>query len=643
MRGKTFRPDIEGLRAVAVIAVVFYHLKFSWMPGGFIGVDVFFTISGFLMAEIIADDLRNGGFSLWGFYKRRMLRIWPALLLVMLVTFLVGLYLLLPLQLVELGKTTAFSLLLASNVFFWLQTGYFAPAAENNLLLHLWSLAVEQQFYLFVPFLMLIAFPGRGRDWRWIVAATTVASLIVCIVMTPRMPVASFYLLPTRIWEFLLGACVALFNVERRSHRLFEEIASAVGLTMIIAAATCLNGSVSYPGYWALLPCGGTALVIAANAYRPTVCGQALASRPCGVIGRLSYSIYLWHWPILTFCRLSGVSIDVMPVQVLILAATLVCSFLSWQFVEVPFRKPAFASAKLRLAAVASTAFSLVAISAAALATNGLPFRLDPQTRELLAYQSYPLKPTLYREGECFLVPGEAASDFREDKCSDRFAGRSNVLLWGDSHAAHFAPGMREDSAKFGINIVQATYGGCAPVPFRPSNSGPCVDFGNKILAMASSGHFKAVAISANWTGYPAILPELSKMIQSLARNGPPIIVIGPSVEFTSALPVLLAGTRSGLRPPPRSPAGWLSDAAVKLDGQMNGLFSGTLNVIYVSPISEVCPKHVCPVLLDNGVPLTWDATHLTAEGSRLVSGLILRRISPIFGAQIPRTKSTNL
>ncbi len=595
------------------------------------------------MAEIIADDLRNGSFSLWGFYKRRMLRIWPALLLVMLVTFLVGLYLLLPLQLVELGKATVFSLLLASNVFFWFQTGYFAPAAENNLLLHLWSLAVEQQFYLFVPFLMLVVFPGRGRDWRWIIAATTVASLILCITMTPRTPVASFYLLPTRIWEFLLGACVALFNIESRSYPRLAEIASALGLAMIIAAAMFLRGSLAYPGYWAVLPCGGTALVIGANAYRATVSGRVLAYHLCGLIGRLSYSIYLWHWPILTFCRLSGISIDVMAVKIAILALTFLCSFLSWRFVEVPFRSSVFTSAKLRFSAVASAAVGLAAISLAAFTTEGLPFRLDAQTRDLLAYQSYPSKPALYRQGECFLVPGEPVSDFREDKCADRFANRSNVLLWGDSHAAHFAPGMREHSAKFGFNVVQATYGGCAPIPSRPSNSGPCVDFGNKILTMAANRQFAAVVISANWTGYPAVLSELSEMVHSLAEGGLRVILIGPSVEFTHPLPVLLAGTRSGPKPLARSPESWLLDTAVKLDEQMHQMFTGILNVFYISPISEVCPEHVCPVLVDKGVPLTWDSSHLTAEGSKLASGLILKRMSHFLRAQIVQPVSSKL
>jgi peptidoglycan/LPS O-acetylase OafA/YrhL len=641
-RGNNFRPDIEGLRAVAVLAVVLYHLKFSWMPGGFIGVDIFFTISGFLMAEIIAEGLRRGKFNPWQFYQRRFLRIWPAMLLVMLATFAAGFVLLLPLQLIELAKATSLSLLLASNILFWAQSGYFAPAAENNLLLHLWSLAVEQQFYVVMPPMMLMIFAGRPRDWRWLVVAGTIASLLLCIYFTPRIPVATFYLLPFRIWEFLLGSSIALYHVKRQFHWAYAEIASAVGMAMIVAAAVFLNGTLRYPGFWALLPCVGAGLVIGANVDTPSRTSRWLALPPCVAIGRMSYSIYLWHWPIITYCRLSGVPIDSLSVQLSIAVATLGCSYLSWKFVEVQFRNSAMGSVRLRLAGLASVAFALGTISATVMLTDGLPARLDAPTSALLAYQNYPVS-ALYREGECFLRLRQSATDFHEARCGHRVSGRATLLLWGDSHAAHLAPGLREASTKFGINIVQATYAGCAPIPSRSSNSGECANFGKNILKLALTEKFDAIVLSANWTGYPSILPELLTVIAELVRNQRFVIVIGPTAEFNNALPLLLAGKRKGTTPIPFSPPEWLSDAAVELDRRMGEMFGELPNVAYLSPISEVCPSRVCPVLLDNNVPLVWDSTHLTAEGSRLVSNLLLNRISSVIRAQRREAERTNL
>ena len=406
-------------------------------------------------------------------------------------------------------------------------------------------------------------------------------------------------------------------------------------MAMIVAAAVFLNGALRYPGFWALLPCVGAGLVIGANGDTPSLTSRWLASPPCVAIGRMSYSIYLWHWPIITYCRLSGIPIDSLPVQLSIAVATLGCSYLSWKFVEVQFRNSAIGSVRLRLAGLASAAFALGTISATVMLTDGLPSRLDAPTRALLAYQNYPAS-ALYREGECFLRLRQPATDFHEARCADRVSGRATLLLWGDSHAAHLAPGLREASTKFGINIVQATYAGCAPIPSRSSNSGECANFGKNILKLALTEKFDAIVLSANWTGYPSILPELLTVISELVRNQRFVIVIGPTAEFNNPLPLLLAGKRKGTTPIPFSPPGWLSDTAVELDRRMGEMFGELPNVAYLSPISEVCPSRVCPVLLDNNVPLVWDSSHLTAEGSRLVSNLLLNRISSVIRPAAP-------
>jgi peptidoglycan/LPS O-acetylase OafA/YrhL len=632
--GKAFRPDIEGLRAVAVIAVVLYHLKFPFAPGGFVGVDVFFTISGFLMAEIVAAEVQSGTFAIWRFYRRRILRIWPAMCFLMLATVIAGMILLLPIHLVELGDTVLASLVLASNVLLWLQTNYFAPAAEANPLLHLWSLAVEQQFYLFVPLLVPIAAAGRRGHLRLLVVAFLIASLVLCIVMTPRMPVASFYLLPTRIWEFLLGSRVALYGGELVGRAWANELASGAGIAMIVAAAALLNTGVRFPGFWALLPCAGAALVIGANANGLTLAGRVLALPPSVVIGRLSYSIYLWHWPILTYCRLEGISIEPMAVKISIIAATLLCSYLSWRFVEAPFRGSGVVPVRLRLSGLATAMSLLAATAAVAIETDGLPIRLDRRTRDLLAYQSYPPRAALYREGQCFLRMEQPAADFNESNCDAGNSGGPRLLLWGDSHAAHYAYGLRDAAARVGIEFVQATYAGCAPIPFRATKFPGCADFANTIWTLALTQKFDAIVISANWTGYPGILPELSTVVRDLTRMGRFVVVVGPSVEFRNSLPVLLAERGASAASDAREQPGWLTDAAADLDRRMRESFSGAANVFYLSPLAEVCPGGTCPVVLGDGVPLTWDASHLTAEGSILVSSLLLEKLLPVVRKQ---------
>ena len=604
-----FRPDIEGLRALAVAAVVFYHLKFDWAPGGFVGVDVFFVISGFLMAQIIVKDIRKGEFSPWRFYQRRFLRIWPAMILVILATLVVGVIALVPLYLSELGKAALSSLVLANNVLFWFQSGYFAPAAENNILLHLWSLAVEQQFYLGMPFLMLAAFWHKPNGRGWVIASVAIASLLLCVVMTSRKPSASFYLLPTRVWEFLLGSMIAVYGTELRLKSAFREFIAVLGLALLIGSVVGLNRHLVFPGYWALVPCVGTAMMILGGMHGPVQTSHLLASAPFVTIGRISYSLYLWHWPVITFCRLWGLPIDTVPMQFSILAISLVTSFVSWRYVEVPFRSSIAVGRTRRLATVGASAAVIAAVSGLIIWSDGLPVRLDPATRALLAYERYPAKASLYRQGSCFLEPNQDPADFRLDVCTDAVPGRARILLWGDSHAAHYAPGMRAAAEKFGINITQASYGGCAPVPFRADNSAFCAAFGKKIWTLAVNGSFDAVVISANWAGYPAILPEVAKVVRDLLRAGQKVVVVGPSLEFRGNLPTLLASNRSSLFAKPPSSAHWLADYATAMDGKMRELFAGLPQALYISPIAEVCPQQTCPVLMDGAVPIAWDAS----------------------------------
>jgi peptidoglycan/LPS O-acetylase OafA/YrhL len=622
-----FRPDIEGLRAVAVAAVVLYHLDIAWAPGGFIGVDIFFVISGFLMAQIVAGEIGKNAFNPWRFLERRIFRIWPAMLAVILATLMVGAATLVPDDLRNLGWSALSSLFAVNNVLFWQQSGYFAPDAHRNVLLHLWSLAVELQFYLTMPILMAAVFWRTRQSRIWVVLVITLASLALCIFATPRARTASFYLLPTRYWEFGLGALVALAGVQLRLGYRSANIVAAAGGAMILGAVVWLGRQSTFPGSLALLPCVGAAAVIWAGMFTTPVTGSLLSLAPLRFIGRISYSLYLWHWPIITFCRDWGIAVDTPPMQVALLVLSVAAGYLSWRFIEVPFRVPSRMAARPRIAAVAGGAGAIAVAGVVFAATQGLPSRLDPNVRAMLAYQHYE-RNGFYSEGTCFLTPDQDPAAFNIEACAQATPGGPLVLLWGDSHAAHYAPGLRAIADRLGINFVQASYGGCSPIPWRTDNSPTCAEFGRTILKSIESGRFDRIIVSANWTGYPNILPDLTALLRDLGAKGIDAVVIGPSIEFHHHLPILLASRPPALFFNARAPQDWLSDVVVSRDREIQQALGGLPHVAYVAPIPELCRDGTCPVLVDGHVPLVWDASHLTAEGSALVATALLPRLA---------------
>jgi hypothetical protein len=280
-----------------------------------------------------------------------------------------------------------------------------------------------------------------------------------------------------------------------------------------------------------------------------------------------------------------------------------------------------------RLAAVAGGAAVIAVTGAVFAATQGLPSRLNPDVRAMLAYQHYPLK-ELYREGTCFLTLDQDPAAFRVEACAQATPGRPLVLLWGDSHAAHYAPGLQTFADRLGVDLVQASYAGCSPIPWRSDNSPTCAQFGRTILDLIESRRFDRVIVSANWTGYPNIMPDLEALLNELGARGVDAIVLGPSIEFRRRLPILLASRPAALFTHARGPQDWLSDNVVSRNRAMQQALDGMPHVTYVAPIYELCHDETCPVLVDGHVPLVWDASHLTAEGSALVAAALLPRLA---------------
>ena len=341
-----YRAHIDGLRAIAVLPVLFYHAEIGF-HGGYVGVDVFFVISGYLITGLILNDLEGGRFSILDFWERRMRRILPALLVVVASCVALGWFILSPRDFKTLGESVTAQALLVSNIFFCMTSrwegGYFDQAAEVKPLLHTWSLALEEQFYLLFPFLLML-FKGVSR--KMLITALFVLccySFILCVYCSHlgtylRGPI-NFYLLPMRAWELLIGSCLAAIPARPASSRWLKESLGWIGLLAILVAVFFYDRDTRFPGVAALLPSIGAALLIWANSQALTSSGKLLAARPLVFIGLISYSLYLWHWPVLLFSKYWALD-PIPPTQrMLLLLASFVLAWLSWRFVETPFRK----------------------------------------------------------------------------------------------------------------------------------------------------------------------------------------------------------------------------------------------------------------------------------------------------------------
>lgn len=331
-----YRPEIDGLRALAVVPVILFHAGFSLFSGGFIGVDVFFVVSGYLITSIILKDLEAGKFSFTGFYERRARRILPALFLVMLSCIPFAWTLMMPLERKDFAISMASVVFFASNIVFWLQSGYFDTAVELKPLLHTWSLAVEEQFYIIFPIALLFMWQfGRKTSVR-LVSAAALVSLILCEFASRNHPNFNFFWAITRAWELMAGSLCAFAAV--RPSKMRDEILSAIGLGLIVASIFWFDSSTRFPSAYALMPVGGTCFIIL-FANNSTLTARFLCVRILVGIGLISYSAYLWHQPILAFARIFTDAPVEGELAFFLACSSLAVAYPTWRYVERPFRR----------------------------------------------------------------------------------------------------------------------------------------------------------------------------------------------------------------------------------------------------------------------------------------------------------------
>ena len=611
-----YRPDIDALRAVAVGLVILYHLGIDRLAGGFVGVDVFFVISGFLIGALILGEMQAGRFSIVRFYERRIRRIFPALIAVLIATTLLGWYGLYPVPFRNYGTSLAAAAASLSNLYFWQTSGYLAGVGTSRALLHTWSLAVEEQFYiLFPPFMILVRRLAPGRTVLAI-SAVALLSFGLAVVGVMRDANTAFYLPHTRAWELLLGVLIAAWPGLKIARPWLRAALALTGLALIAGAAIFYNSRTPFPGLAALPPCLGAALVILAHRDGGSWVSRAMTFRPFVFIGLISYSLYLWHWPLIVLYReYFGVDTEhfTRTARAVLGVLTIGLSIFSWWFVERPFRRAA-ASRGVVFGLAGAAAVLTVAGGLLLTAANGAPGRYPPEVIRLASYLEYDSRPQ-YRTGTCFLGARETFSDFPPQVCLKRDPGRPSALLLGDSYGAHLYAGLA-DTLK-DRSLLQATARGCKPSLRPPSGDEDCRRLAHYVFETYLPQHpVDMLIVSARWMARDR--PDLGDLIDWAHARGIAVVVVGAPPEYDSDLPSLLA--RGILAKDPGFAPSHLNPASRRTDAMM-AAFVAQRGARYASAYSALCGGGpTCEVRSDDGAPLQFDYGHLTRDGSELVA-----------------------
>jgi peptidoglycan/LPS O-acetylase OafA/YrhL len=447
-----------------VLGVILFHAGLG-LPGGYVGVDVFFVISGFLITQIVATEIDEGRFTLAGFWMRRIRRILPAVGFLVLATLLFGCFILDPRALEGLGRSAVAQAFMLSNVFFWQESGYFAEAAETQPLLHTWSLSVEEQFYVIFPLVLVLIFRYRRRQALAVLVAMAGMSFLLSVLSAHFFRSAGFYLLPTRAWELFVGAILALTIQRFRPSRVAANAGACLGCGMITAAMLLYTRNTPFPGVAAVVPVAGAALLILANGRDTTAVGRILASKVLVLVGLMSYSLYLWHWPILVYLR--HIVVDVRLGHVLV-ALGLVggLSAVSWKYVEVPFRNAKILRRPAMAFGFGATVTCSVAVFAGMLwFRQGIPSRFSGQTLAMLEDVQW--------TGASYATEDDVPIDLGRKDSRGNSSAAPDFVLWGDSHGMAVASLLDEVAAVKDLHGVAFLSSGCAPVtglwkPARP-------------------------------------------------------------------------------------------------------------------------------------------------------------------------------
>jgi peptidoglycan/LPS O-acetylase OafA/YrhL len=657
-----YRPEIDGLRALAIVPVILFHVGIPGFTGGYIGVDVFFVISGFLITGILLDALDNNRFSLWHFYDRRIRRILPVLFTVLAVTTIASWKLLFPDEFTNFGKSLFSTALFYANYHFMHDTGYFALSADSKPLLHMWSLAVEEQYYVLFPVFIYIIY----RYCRHYIIPVTlflcVLSLIYSILLTSHTIDHAFYSAPARAWELMTGSFLAVLtsrssgNIVSKSH--FKNGLALLGLFLIVAPIFLYSESTIFPGVGAIPPVLGAALILYATRTAQNPVTWVLSLPVVRFIGLISYSLYLWHWPILVLYKLRAVEYIGMAEKFSLIAAIYVIATLSWYFVESYFRKGAKKAPPRRVVSIGVGVLLVCACGGAVLAlSTGLPGRFSPEVHRILA-----VRKDVPSSVDCQPLAPDDEKGLQLCALGDT-AKPPHFAVWGDSHGEALLPAISAAATKAGASGIAFVRGGCPSLVGARQARADYADCDKSaerfMIWLAENPQLKQVILASRWALYasgkrfknepgPAVFitdnenpapsfannlqvfeRELSRTLERLVQAGRKVVVITqvPEIEYN----VPLAMARFEIHPRPLELAPLRDEYLIRQETveKFFAVYASNTEIYFAHPWQLLCLEARCKILQD-ALPIYRDSNHLTRAGALALQDVFI----PIFSVQ---------
>jgi peptidoglycan/LPS O-acetylase OafA/YrhL len=609
-----YRPEIDGLRALAVVPVILFHAGYVLFSGGFVGVDVFFVISGYLITTILIEDMDNNRFSFLSFYERRARRILPALFFVMLVCIPFAWMWMLPIQLEDFSQSLLAVSIFASNILFWRESGYFDAIAEEKPLLHTWSLAVEEQYYVLFPIFLFLAWRfGKDRVF-WLIVIFTAISLALSEFGWRNHPIANFYLAPARAWELLAGS-IAAFVVHKRGVQSNNTL-SLFGLAAIVFSIFAYDETIPFPSVYALVPvCGVMLLLLFAD--KETFAARLLSTKGFVGIGLISYSAYLWHQPLFAFSRLALIESPSLTLMGLLSVMSLLLAVLSWRFVEKPFRNDSISRKSIFL-------FSIMGIIFFSMASQFIQSSKELSTKDLEILDWSKFNQTVefkksWEVGRCYIENSTSKwTDYDHDYCENISSSGINLVVLGDSHSAQLISALRKLE---GVNVTNFASGGCRPFLVSPPKANSeCVgrnDYFFKTFLPTYKTEIDVLILASRWQKNE--LNELESLINMSVSNNIHTILVGSSPFLSTPAPELVVRNRRtstvGL-----IPKSFFDFRLVATDESLKNILP--ININFASVEDFVCNPD-CH-LINGSDLLMFDAEHLTPKGAELFVNSVL-------------------
>ncbi len=647
-----YRPDIDGLRAIAVLAVLFFHTEVPGFCGGFVGVDIFFVISGFLITSILLNDIKEDNFSIARFYERRIRRIFPALFPVIIFSLIIGVYLLDSNAFKDFGESITATALFSSNILFWSQAGYFDTHSMQKPLLHTWSLAVEEQFYIIFPIALFFVHRFlKGRILLFLLI-TALLSFVASIYWVNKEPTATFYLVHTRAWELLVGSILAINILPKPSSYIQSNFFSILGIGLIFYSVLFYTDKTLFPGINAAIPVLGAALVIhSGNTADRSIVFKFLKLKPFVFIGLISYSLYLWHWVFIAYYKY----ILFRPLnegeKIAIIILSLIVATISWKYAESPFRGKALAVIDRNKIFIYSASILAIAsgIGLVIYTQEGMPMR-------------YPKANRVVSQAKWEWYPNSAFGNLEplSNNVSPGRFGRPGTkptfILWGDSHAMALLPGLDEKARQYGLSGFVATHSSCPPLLGIDdmANQYNDIEFNNNVLLFIKNHpEIKTIILSGAWPGYPddelygvfdqnKSIRRYNLLEAGLKTTVEKLIIMNRKVAFVTDVPWLRIGDISRyLYMSIRFPMYYndLSDAAPTRQ-EYNELNHSVLDIMkkmansnkvtIIHPEEKLYNNVGKCIFIVDGLSLYRDEAHLSTFGSHYVSTIfddILKQI----------------